>query len=309
MIAMQALSCYNHNERSLVEPALNALEDRRRGLTADSCFTAGRVFARFVWPDEPPELAAELHSLIADFRSRHSRLCAVLEGSPEWNAVFHGWRSDPESASAIAIAFRKQFGDRLCWVESERDTRGRIAATCKVEWSEGLQIVRPVAPALQIAGKPWVTDAFGEIEFHLSWKDSYAQPVGRVPDADSERFQLSVNEVFQWAGKRIRTVLDQLHERLQQLYRDRFRGLYVFGSYARPDAGVELPEGSDLDVALLLTEFESSFKEIEKFGDITSALSLEHGLLVSVVPMREADFTNGNTNFARVIGEYAVPVK
>jgi predicted nucleotidyltransferase len=306
---MQALSYYSHDERSLVEPALNALEDRRRGLAANSCFTAGRIFARFVWPDEPYQLAMELHSLIADFQSRRSQLRAVLPGSPEWDAVFHGWRSDPQSASAIASAFRKHFGDRLCWVESERDTRGRIAAMCRVEWSDELQVAKHEAPALQFAGKPWVNDAFGEIEFHLSWKDSYAQPVGHVPDADRERFQLSVNEVIQWAGKRVRTVLDLLYDRLQQLYGDRFRGLYVFGSYARPDAGIELPEDSDLDVALLLTEFESSFKEIEKFGDIAAALSLEHGLLVSVVPMREADFTHGNTNFARVIGEYAVPVK
>ncbi len=308
IFGMQALSYYDQNERSSVEPALKVLEDRRRGLTANSCFTAGRIFARFVWPDEPPELKAEFHSIIAGFHSEHRQLCPVTQESPEWDAVFHGWRSDPESACAIANAFRKHFLDRLRWVESERDTRGRIAATCKVEWSEKPQVARPESPAIQVGGKPWVYDASGEIALHLSWKDSYAQPVG-LPDEDRERFQLSVNEVFQWAGKRIRTVLDELHDRLQQLYGDRFRGLYVFGSYARPDAGIELPEDSDLDLALLLTEMESPFKEIERFGDITSALSLAHGLLVSVIPIREADFRDGNTNFARVIGEYAVPVR
>jgi predicted nucleotidyltransferase len=178
-----------------------------------------------------------------------------------------------------------------------------------VEWGTDLQVVKPDFPAFQLAGRQAINGALGEISFHLSWKNPYAHPVGQIPDAYREKFQLSINEVFQWAGKRIRTVLDQLRDSLQRLYGDRFRGLYVFGSYARPDAGIELPEDSDLDVALLLSDFESSFREIDRFSDITSSLSLEHGLLVSLIPIREADFRDGKTNFTRVIGEYALPVK
>jgi predicted nucleotidyltransferase len=85
--------------------------------------------------------------------------------------------------------------------------------------------------------------------------------------------------------------------------------LYVFGSYARPDAGIQLHESSDLDVALILSDFDTVYDERERFGDITYDLSLEHGLVISVVPIKETDFREGQTNFTRVISQYAVPVK
>ncbi len=104
-------------------------------------------------------------------------------------------------------------------------------------------------------------------------------------------------------------MLDALHDRLKALYGERFRGLYVFGSYARPDAGIELPADSDLDVALVLSCFESAYKEIDRFSQITADLSLEHNLVISLIPVREADFREGQTNFTRVISEDAIPVK
>ena len=92
-------------------------------------------------------------------------------------------------------------------------------------------------------------------------------------------------------------------------YRERFRGLYVYGSYARPDAGIDLGENSDLDVALILSDFDNVYDERERFGDITYDLSLQHGLVISVVPVKEGDFRKGQTNFTRAISQYAVPVK
>jgi predicted nucleotidyltransferase len=122
-------------------------------------------------------------------------------------------------------------------------------------------------------------------------------------------FQASTQEVFGWASRRIEAVLGALHERLRQLYGERFRGLYVFGSYARPDAGIELPEDSDLDVALILSDYRNAYDELKRFGEITYDLELEHSLVISIVPVREADFKEGRTNFARVISSYAIPAK
>jgi len=50
-------------------------------------------------------------------------------------------------------------------------------------------------------------------------------------------------------------------------------------------------------------------EERKRFGDFTYDLSLEHGLVISVIPIKEADFREGQTNFTRVISQYAVPVK
>jgi len=143
----------------------------------------------------------------------------------------------------------------------------------------------------------------------LAWKESLAPIPPSITESDRADLQASFREVFHWASGRIKPVLDHLHDKLKALYGERFRGLYIFGSYARPDAGIELPENSDLDVALILSDFNNAYEEIKRFGDITYDLSLEHGLVISLVPIREADYHERRTSFARAISSYAIPVK
>ncbi len=148
-----------------------------------------------------------------------------------------------------------------------------------------------------------------QISLQLSWKDSFAVPAGPLSERDTEAFVASTQEVYRWAEQRVRRILDTLHDKLRDLYEERFRGLYVFGSYARPDAGIELPQDSDLDVAVLLSDLDNPYDEIKHLSKVTSDLSHEHRPLVSVVPLREADYREGRTNFARVISEYAIRVE
>lgn len=281
---MQALSSYNGDSDSAVQRALSALHDERIGLSARSYFCDRGLFAKFVWPDWPEDLRKGLAEKIEGFHREHPELRRVGEATPEWQAVFRDWRTDPESVSVIAEAFSKYFRGRLEWVESEKDSRGRIGGHCSVEGG-------------------------GQITLQLSWRDSTAIPLDPLSDSDLQAFRESAREVFDWASRRMRGILQTLHGKLQDLYGERFRGLYVFGSYARPDAGIELPESSDLDVALILSDFDNLYDERERFGDITYDLSLEHGLVISVVPIREDDFREGRTNFTRVISQYAVPVE
>jgi predicted nucleotidyltransferase len=303
---MQALSSYSPENRAVVEPALRSLEDPAQRLTAESYYTARGMFARFVWPDWPPELTSELGLRVEAFRAQHPELRSVQAGTLEWDAVIHGWHSDPESALAIAGAFTKHFGDRVLWVESQGDTRGRIAAKLGIE---RLGETTPPPPATSPPVRPGRRVSSGEVSLNLFWKDSIAIPPGPLSPADLGAFQASVREICQWAERRIRPVLDILHQRLKALYGDRFRGLYVFGSYARPDAGIELPESSDLDVALILSDFENLYEERARFGDLVADLSLEHSMVISVVPVAEADFREGRSTFSRAISEYAVPVQ
>ena len=290
----------------MVEPALRFLEDPAQRLTAETCYTARGMFACFVWPDWPPALASELGLRVDAFRAQHPELRSVQAGTPEWDAVFHGWHNDPESALAIAGAFTKHFGERVLWVESEMDARGRIAAKLRIEGlGETTQPPAETPPALRAGWR----GSLGEVSLNLFWKDSMAIPPGPLSPADLRAFEASVREICQWAERRIRPVLDALQQRLKALYGDRFRGLYVFGSYARPDAGIELPDSSDLDLALVLSDFENLYEERARFGDLVADLSLEHSMVISVVPIAEADFREGRTNFGRVISEYAVPVQ
>jgi predicted nucleotidyltransferase len=305
---MQALSSYSESKHADVARALASLRSPAEGLSAEVFVTAKGFFARFIWPDLPTETSARLGGLIAALHAKHPEhgLKRLERDTPEWSSVFHGWSADLESAGAIERAFSAHFPNRVSWVESERDRGGRIAAKLRVKGlGEAAPPVPETPPALQAA---WRCSS-GEVSLNLFWKDSMAIPPGPLSPSDLVAFQASVREISQWAERRIRPVLDTLHERLKALYGERFRGLYVFGSYARPDAGIELPESSDLDVALILSEFENLYEERARFGDLVADLSLEHSLVISVVPVSEADFRQGRTNFGRVISGYAVPVK
>ena len=50
----------------------------------------------------------------------------------------------------------------------------------------------------------------------------------------------------------ISKLLKELKEGLNRLYGERLKGLYLYGSYARGD----YKEGSDLDILLVLDDFE-----------------------------------------------------
>ena len=302
---MQALSSYSQSKHADVARALASVRSPADGLIADAFVTAKGFFARFIWPDLPLETSAKLGGLIGALHARHPELNLkpVEKNSPQWNSIFHGWSEDLESAEAIERVFSAHFPKRVSWVESERDRGGRIAAKLRIEGlGETTSPPPETAPSLRAR---WRASS-GEVSLHLFWKDSVAIPSGPLSPADLGAFQASVREICQWAERRIRPVLDILHQRLKVLYGERFRGLYVFGSYARPDAGIELADDSDLDVALLLSEFESPYSEIERFSEITADISLEHGLVISLVPIRENDFKEGKTNFIRVISEYAI---
>ena len=84
----------------------------------------------------------------------------------------------------------------------------------------------------------------------------------------------------------VEPILQQLKQRLQQLYGERLKGLYLFGSHARGEARAD----SDIDVAAILDDFESVGAEIDRTSEIVADLSLQHDCVVALVHLREADW-------------------
>jgi len=281
---MEDLSAFEMSNYENVEKALRTVRDSQGFLRADQAFSAKGPVVRFAWPDWPEELSQRLKKAVNELHRKTPLLRRIPADTEEWNSVFQGWQSDAESAKAIGEAFSACFPGRVQWVFSRRDRRGRVGATCSVQ-------------------------GLGNVSIDLTWKSCFAAPTGSVSAADRATLSDAVERVSKWAGRRINTILEELRSRLAALYGERFRGLYVFGSYARPDAGIELPESSDLDVALIVSDFDDLYEERDRFGDIVSDLSLEHDLVIYVAPIREADYIAGTTNFTRVISEYAIPVK
>lgn len=83
----------------------------------------------------------------------------------------------------------------------------------------------------------------------------------------------------------IAPILEELKEGLAELYGPRFRGLILFGSYARGEA----EPGSDIDVAIILDDYESDFAEITRSDKIAGPLSLENDALISLLHLRERE--------------------
>jgi predicted nucleotidyltransferase len=97
-------------------------------------------------------------------------------------------------------------------------------------------------------------------------------------------------------------VVTKLRKGIESLYGARFRDLLLYGSYARGDQR----EGSDLDLLLLLDGPVDTGREILRLESVVWPLSLEHGTVLSVLPVSHEAYQKGETSFLRIIRKDAM---
>jgi len=88
------------------------------------------------------------------------------------------------------------------------------------------------------------------------------------------------------ASAPIKEIAYELKEQLERRYGSNLKGVVLFGSYARG----EETEGSDIDIAIILEDFDHACTEIERTGDLISLLSLKFDTLISLAPIKEKDW-------------------
>lgn len=98
--------------------------------------------------------------------------------------------------------------------------------------------------------------------------------------------------------------LRELKRQLEALYGERLKGLYLFGSRARGDAEPD----SDVDVAVVLDDYESAFAEIRRMSRIGARLSLTLDLNLSLIPIDAAHWATGASLFVRNVAREGVTV-
>jgi len=86
--------------------------------------------------------------------------------------------------------------------------------------------------------------------------------------------------------KKIKPILKEVKETLQQVYKDRLKGIILYGSYARGDA----TEESDIDLIVLLDNVKDANKEIGKCFKSISEIELRYDTLISIISFRTVDF-------------------
>ena len=100
-------------------------------------------------------------------------------------------------------------------------------------------------------------------------------------------------------------LLQRIKERLQALYGERFRGLVLYGSVARGDAG----EDSDIDLLCLLAGPVNTIREISPIVDALSDLQGEYiERMFDVTAVSEEDFEAGAYPLAIEARRNGVPV-
>ena len=77
----------------------------------------------------------------------------------------------------------------------------------------------------------------------------------------------------------VQTLLADFRSGLEAIYRDRLRGLYLYGSYARGNPQWD----SDLDVLVILDRLDSYGAEIDRTSELVSVASLRYGISISRV--------------------------
>ena len=98
-----------------------------------------------------------------------------------------------------------------------------------------------------------------------------------------------------------KTLLRELKAGLAALYGHSLRGVYLYGSYARGDHDAE----SDFDVLIVLNDFASYGAEVDRTAELAAALSLEYGVSISQVFLREQNWLTGDSLFLRSVREEA----
>jgi predicted nucleotidyltransferase len=102
----------------------------------------------------------------------------------------------------------------------------------------------------------------------------------------------------------VQAVVQKLEKGLREFYGERYRGLLLYGSYARGTAW----EGSDVDLLLLLEGPVDVVKEIIASEPVKVPLSLESGLVLSVMPTDVEVWERGGSFFLQTVRKDAVPV-
>ena len=100
-------------------------------------------------------------------------------------------------------------------------------------------------------------------------------------------------------------LLAELKAELQALYGSHLVAVILYGSHARGEAG----DHSDLDVVMVLTDYDRDFIEIDRTSEIAARFSLAFDLTLSLIPVRENSWRLKQSPFIKNLRREGIEVK
>jgi predicted nucleotidyltransferase len=102
----------------------------------------------------------------------------------------------------------------------------------------------------------------------------------------------------------IKKLLKELKAGLVRVYGGRLDAVYLYGSYARGDN----KDGSDLDVLVVLSDFQRRAAEIRRISQLIGDLSLNFEITVSPLFMRESEWETDKFPLLRNVKKEGVAI-
>ena len=99
-------------------------------------------------------------------------------------------------------------------------------------------------------------------------------------------------------------IVREFQRKLAELYSDRLKGVYLYGSYARGDARWD----SDIDVAVVLEGPLRQREESRRASEIISNVSLRHNCVLMPLFLSEEEFRERPYAVHRSIAREGVPI-
>ncbi len=110
--------------------------------------------------------------------------------------------------------------------------------------------------------------------------------------------------VYNWdMTENVKSLMAKMKKGLAELYGQRLKAVYLFGSYARGDYN----QNSDLDVMIVLDTYESYWDELVRSAELTSDLSLEYDVTISRTIMTEEQWKKGELPVLQNVRREGVP--
>jgi predicted nucleotidyltransferase len=90
---------------------------------------------------------------------------------------------------------------------------------------------------------------------------------------------------------KIKRILKEFKNEIEKLYGKKLKNIILYGSWARGDA----TEESDIDLLIVLEDTIIPGKEIDRMIDIITEVNLKYGVLLSVYPVSQEDYSKLNS--------------